>query len=357
MKYTMLTWAMIAGFWLLPVRIAIAQQPDPQGRFNQAVELATGGDYDKAVEACLDVLDQLPESERPRVHKLLGYAYMKLDMLPESWHHLTIYLESSGTEDTTAGGWLQEVEAALKQTHVKVSFSCRPEGLTLRFPASKPGVAGRSALLRQGYEGSSTFRIPHSAFVWWLTPGKHTVNATAPGHKPRTVEVDVRERGDSGMREIRLAAVETTRTPNGGGTGSGTGGTTIVKPVEPKKPSRGLEWALLGSGLALGVTGGIFHGIGYSKNDDLHDRYLNADDYPVADEAQQLYDDARDEQVRPKEIAAYVLYGVGGAAVLAGIVTWAVRQPGGTDERASELTISPMLLPGSGTGALMTFEF
>lgn len=335
--------------WLLALLwagAASAQPADPQERFNQAVELATGGDYDKAVEACLDVLDRLPESERPRVHKLLGYSYMKLDMLPESWHHLTIYLESSGKEDTTAGGWLQDVETALKQTYVKVSFSCKPEGLTVILPASKPGAIGHSA-----------FRIPHSAFVWWFKPGKHTVKATAPSHKSRTVEIDVRQRGDSGMREIRLAAVETTRLPGDGGPGSGAGGATIVKPVEPKKPSRGLEWALIGSGLALGVTGGIFHGIGYSKNEDLHDKYLNANDYPVADEAQKLYDDARDEQVRPKEIAAYVLYGIGGAGVLAGIVTWAVRKPGGTDDRASGLTISPMLLPGSGTGALMTFEF
>jgi hypothetical protein len=342
MKYTLMTWAMIAGFWLLPVRIAIAQQPDLQERFNQAVELATGGDYNSAVRVCREVLDKLPDSERPRVHKLLGYSYMKLDMLPESWHHLTIYLESSGKEDTTAGGWLQEVETALKQTHVKLTLTCAPPDASLRLSGSQP--SGLPVSLS-------------CPTTWWMTPGKHTVSATAPGHKPRTVEVDVRERGDSGMREIRLAAVETTIPPDGGSGGSGTGGTTIVKPAEPKKPSRGLEWALIGSGVALGVTGGIFHGIGYSKNEDLHDKYLNADDYPVADEAQNLYDDARGEQVRPKEIAAYVLYGVGGAAVVAGIVTWAVRKPGGRDERASGLTISPMLVPGSGTGALMTFEF
>ena len=316
MRYGGMISAVIACTWFLSAGTALGQPADPQERFNQAVELATDGDYDEAVEACLDVLGQLPESGRPRVHKLLGYAYMKLDMLPESWHHLTIYLKSSGIEDTTAGGWFQEVEAALKQTHVRMSFSCRPEGLTLSVPATNPGTAGHSA-----------FRIPHSSFVWWFQPGKHTVNATAPGHKPRTVEIDVRERGDSGMREISLAAVEVIRPPDGGGTGMGTGGTTMVKPVEPKKPSRGLEWALIGSGLGLGVVGGVLHGVGYSRNEDLHDSYLNRSSYSARDQAKSLYDSEFNEQVRPLQISAYVLYGVGGAALVAGMITWLVRDP------------------------------
>jgi hypothetical protein len=333
--------ATVCLYLLLP-GATLAQETGPQEQFNQAVELVTGGDYGKAVKVCLDVMEQLPESEQPRVHKLLGYAYMKLEMLPESWHHLTSYLQSSGKEDTTAGGWLQEVETALKQTHVKVSLTCTPSGTRLSLPSSQ----------------SSSLPVSQSCpTTWWMKPGKHTVKATAPEHMPRSVEIDVRERGDSGMRDIRLAAIDSGRTPGGGKSGSGPTGTTIVKPVEPKMHSRAVEWALIGSGLALGVTGGIFHGIGYSKNEDLHDKYLNTEDYPIEEEAQMLYDDAREEKVRPKEIAAYVLYGVGGAAVLAGIVTWAVRKPGGTDERASGLTISPMLLPGSGTGAVMTFEF
>ena len=314
---------------------ARAQSSDPEEQFNRAVELAKEDEYGKAIKVCLDVLDELPESERSRVHKLLGYAHKKLEMLPESWHHLTIYLESSGRDDTTAGGWLQEVEAALKMTHVKVTLTCTPSGARLSLPASQPSP---SSALRAGSLVAS-----HSCPVaWWFKPGKHKVSATAPGHKPRTLEIFVQKRGDSGMREIRLAAVAVHRRP---------------VDRQPKKSSRALEWALIGSGLALGVTGGIFHGLGYSKNEDLHQKYLNEENYSSAEQAQTLYDEARQEEVRPKEIAAYVLYGVGGAAVLAGIVTWAVRKPGRAGEKTSGVMVSPMLTAGSGTGALLTFEF
>ena len=56
------------------------------------------------------------------------------------------------------------------------------------------------------------------------------------------------------------------------------------------------------------------------------------------------------------EIASYVLYGVGGAAVVAGVVTWFVRKPGTTDSKTSAFTVAPLALPG-GTGALMILDF
>ena len=322
-------------------------KPTPEDRFNHAVELAKAGDYQEAVEICHEVIERLPASKQSRVHKLLGYAYKKLDMLPNAWHYLTRYL--AGKEDTTAGAWLRDVEASLAKTgHVKVSFSCRPEGLLLHIPASKPGVASHSA-----------FRILHSAFVWWFVPGKHTVKATAADHKPRTVEIDVRERGDSGMREIRLARIvaDSTISPSG----------LLVDPLPGdhsaihiphsafKRPSRALKWTLLGSGLALGVTGGIFHGLGFSKNEDLHSKYLDSGDYPIAADAKSAYDKAYQDQVRPKEMTSYVLYGIGGAAIVAGVVTWLVSEPVG-NEKSTAFSISPLPLQG-GTGALMSFGF
>ncbi len=334
-----------AFLWLvLPVTVS-AQQADPQARFNQAVELASAGRYVKAVEVCLDVFPKLPASERPRVYKLLGYSYKKLDMLPEAWHHLTAYLNSSGKEDTTAGEWLQEVEAALKQSHVKVSFSCQPKGLTLTIPASKSG-------------GASYFAYPvlNSSFAWWFKPGKHQIRGDATGHEPRTVAIDVRERGDFGVREIRLVAIAPEKVPVAAKTEPDrTGATTVSKPASMESPSRALEWALIGSGVALGVTGGIFHGLGYSKNEELHSKYDDASNYPDGAQAKLLYDDARENEVRPKELTAYALYGIGGVAIVAGIMTWAIREPGG-DEKSTAFAVTPLATPG-GTGALMTFEF
>jgi len=349
MRYRyLLCW--VSVLYMTLVGTSVGQpKPTPEDRFNQAVELAKTGDYEEAVEICREVIERLPASEHSRVHKLLGYAYKKLDMFPNAWHYLTRYLESSGKEDTTAGGWLQEVEATLKQTHVKVAFSCQPEDVVLYIPASKPGVASQSAL-----------HNPQSQIAWWFKPGKHTVKATAPGHKPRSMDIDVRERGDSGMREIILATVEPDKISGVGGLGPDHTGTTIAKPAELKKHSRAFEWALIGSGLALGVTGGIFQAIGYAKNETLHSKYLDSTDYPMAVDAKSDYDKAYKEQVRPSEIASYVLYGVGGAAVVAGVVagvvTWFVRKPGGAGSKTSTFSVSPFSLPG-GTGALMTLEF
>ena len=70
----------------------------------------------------------------------------------------------------------------------------------------------------------------------------------------------------------------------------------------------------------------------------------------------EAYNKAYQDQVRPKEIASYVLYGVGGAAVVAGVVTWFVRKPGRKDTKSTVFSVSPLPLPG-GTGALMTLEF
>ena len=315
--------------------VVLGQERDPAALVQEATDLAREERFQEAVAIWLDILGELDDRSLPGVHRKLGLAYKRMGMLPESWHYLTAYLESSGKEDTSAAGWLQEVETALRQIHVKVSLTCNPHGSRLSLPASQPSP---SSALRAGSLVAS-----HSCPVaWWFKPGKHKVSATAPGHKPRTLEIFVQKRGDSGMREIRLAAVAVHRRP---------------VDRQPKKSSRALEWALIGSGLALGVTGGIFHGLGYSKNEDLHQKYLNEENYSSAEQAQTLYDEARQEEVRPKEIAAYVLYGVGGAAVLAGIVTWAVRKPGRAGEKTSGVMVSPMLTAGSGTGALLTFEF
>ena len=330
-----LSW-IITALCMTLVGTAVGQpKPTSEDRFNQAVELAKAGDYEEAVEICREVIELLPASEHSRVHKLLGYSYMKLSALPDAWHHLTRYLESSGKEDTAAGAWLQEVETSLKETHhVKVTFTCEPPGTTISLPAR--------------------LTCP---LTWWFVPGKHLVRADSPGYQPRNVEVDVRERGDSGARKIRLTAIVPSKLPGGETAGRYDPGATVVtKPVETGKPARALEWTLIGSGLALGVTGGIFQGIGFSKNEDLHSKYLDSTDYSLAADAKSAYDKAYRDEVRPKEIASYVLYGVGGAAIVAGVVTWLVREPRGGEAETGAFSISPLPISG-GTGALMTLDF
>jgi len=348
----MRNWILATGLTLAAVvwwsGMALAQEDDPKQALERGAELARQEKFDEAIGIWLSVLDKLGPEDLAAAQRKLGLAFKRTGRLPEAWHYLSVYLDSSfGAGDETAAGWLQEVEASLKQTHVRVTFTCSPGNLTLIIPASKPGVFAQSAI-----------RNPQSAIVWWFEPGKHTVRAEAPGYEPRSVEVDVGADGGTARMEITLVAVAPVKETAGGSKApGGVGGSAVIsKPAEGNKPSRAAEWVLIGSGLALGVTGAVFHGLGYSRNEELDAEYSDASKHPYGPDAKEAYDAAYDDEVRPKQIAAYVLYGVGGAALLAGIVTYAVRDPGKAEEHRSGLTVMPMGLPGGG-GAMMTFEF
>jgi len=323
---------------------AVSQEKDPAALLQQGADLAREERLEEAVGVWLSVLDDLTGDDLATAHKYLGVAYKRLELWPEAWHHLTVYLATSGRADPDAGAMLQVVEERLREGHVKVAFACDPPGLILTIPASRPGFPHPSAI-----------HNPQSAFVWWLVVGKHTVRAEAEGFVAQDVQVDVRERGDSGQREIRLVAETRPEVPHEGGKPAEEGSETlaVVAPVERSGGSRTLEWVLLGSGLALGATGGILHGIGYSRNETLHDDYLGG----TGANPQASYDDAYADEVRPKEISAYVLYGVGGAAVLTSVILWAVRDPGARDaEAGTAVEVLPIGLPGGG-GAMMSLEW
>jgi len=285
-------------------------QEDAQARFNQAVELARAGNHQDAVGICLEVLKLLPESDHARVHKLLGFSYKGLEKLPEAWHHLSQYVEATGKEDKATDRWLEKVETKLKQDYVKVVVACNPDGATLSVESHLS-------------EGQQDHVCP---LTWWFKPGKHKVVASKSGYETRTQEIEVRERGDKGVHIITLAGGEIAL-PGGG------------------KSQAVAGWALLGGGLAVGVAGIIVQGLAYAENEELHDNSAT----------QGQYEADKEEQVKPKEIAAGVLMGVGGAAVLAGIVTLVVKKKKKGKEAAA-ISFAPYSLPHGG-GAMISFEW
>lgn len=310
---TMLVWSGAAG----------AQPPDETGKqLKVCVELTQEGRYEKAVGVCLDALDHVSKPDRPRIHKVLGFAYWKLKLLQESWHHLTLYLESSGKQNATVTGWLQKVETKLKKKHVKVTLACA-EGVAVR---PRPPDSGLRAV----------YTCP---LTWWFVPGTHKIQCEEPGDEPSVVGIDkiaVKKVGDPGVRGI----CGVSKSLIGGG----------------PKPGRTLEWALIGSGAALTITGAVFQVWGNSDNNALHSKYLDQAESPNGSDAKSRYDEAYDDQVRPKMLAAYVLYGVGGAALVGGIVTWMVRKPGKAAGDPFPVTVAPLTIP-DGTGAMISLEW
>ncbi len=337
-RYMRIVVVSLLAFW---VTSAGASPPeDPQEHFNRAVELAKAGKYDEAVGLCLNVLEDLPEPERPRVHKLLGFAYRKLDQRPEAWHHLSMYLQSTGKADDAIREWLGEVEEQLKGTHIKVTLTCDSEGVSL-------GVKSASSNLQPVYDCPLT---------WWFEPGKRQVLAGKTGHQPRTVEITVLKLGDKGVHKIHYPAetkppTKVTKTGDGGKEP-----TVIVQPAPPAEPNRTLEWSLIASGAALGAAGAVFQLMANSKNDDLHAQYLDSSEHPYGPDAKALYDDAYDEEVSPKLTTAYVLYGLGAAALGGGIVAWMLDEPKQAAGRPAPMAITPLAFPG-GSGAMMTLEW
>ncbi len=139
-----------------------AQPISPKTRFNEAVQAATSGSYQRAVELCQAVLYDFPENERDRVHKLLGYSQMKLGHLPRAWSHLVRAREQGVSNDEVVVTWLKQVAQALGQTHVKVAFVVAPADARISFSDEDSSSEDRTIELA-------------SPATWWFTAGRHRI--------------------------------------------------------------------------------------------------------------------------------------------------------------------------------------
>ncbi len=285
---------------------------DPKEQFNKGVELAEQGDFSGAVSVFVGVMDKLPSAERGRAHKALGFCYRKLGRLPEAWHHLTSYMAAGNKSDETAARWLSEVSSELSATHKLVQFKC----------------AESDAWFSAGGEGR--YPCPGS---WWFKPGKYEVEA---GAGSKSVMVSVEVKGSSGESGPVVLVEFPPELPLGSG-GKG--------PLVDQKPSgNAWPWVTVGTGAGMMVVGGILHLVGYDRNESLRDKYSNPVTYPDGVLAQELFDDAYSNEVKPLITSTYVLYGVGGATVVAGLVWMLLDDP--AEQSASAFQLVPMFGPG-----------
>ena len=310
---------------------ALAQAPgdEPKDRFNQGVELAKYKKYEQAVALWLDVLEELDDTWLPRAHKALGLAYKKLDRLPDAAYHLERYVALVSERDSKAEAWLADVTRELEPTHARVSFVC------------DPGDA-RVEILPNGGDGHSSATELHypCPFAFWLTPGAHRVRATKEGYHTVSLDVQVPAGEKESMKGISLEPIDATWGPP-----KASPSVVQESPPEASDASRvawppAVEWTLIGSGAALSIVAGVIHGLALSRNDELHDLYGAKASYPDGSVAKVLYDAAYDEQVRPKENTAYVLYGVGGAAVVTGVILMVVREGTGASDTGGAVNVS-----------------
>jgi len=350
----------------------------------------------------------------------LAAAYGKLDDLPTSWYHLTSYLEKTSKEDARAARGLEKLEKKLMDTHRRVYISCEPTGATLHFGLEPSGTAytcpitwwfepskqfvhveskgfrAQSAhyhVRERGEKGVWTVKLmelPRSGYLVVKGQGKAIqvyLNGNLEGTVPfkrklqtGSYELMVGKPGEMPWKKtITVKANQTVveAPPNaqqtvasGDGEGPPADGpntvraTGITGTTVDDSPSNTAPFVLLASGVGAVVVGAVVAGLGYTREQELFDKYEpekwdfvspRAGHNESVGVAQSDYESAYADEVQPLKTMSYVLYGVGGAAAAAGAV-WYVINSTSTPEKSKGLKVLPLSEPGA-IGAMLGLEF
>lgn len=327
--------------WTLNANARDRRPPAEVNRLAElAIEAASKGRLADAIRIWEDLLPDLEDASLLDAHYNLARAHQKLGRLPEAWHHLTWYLRNGKSEDLKAGRRLERTEAALKKgDYVKVAITCEPERATL-------------------YLDSEGFPR-YCPLTWWFKPGKHRIRAEKKDFKEHTRELDIIQRGGHSAYTVRLEpagmdiadAKPDKQIPIRADRDKER---VVVKPPL-FRPDAVLAWSLVGGGAASIITAGILHGLASGKDSELRSDHpaelaLPSEDY---DNNKKSYNDGFDDDVKPKLISAYVLYGAGAVAAATGAVMLFVNT---TEDGDKDVQMSPTAFR-NGTGLSIGFDF
>jgi len=207
-----------------------------------------------------------------------------------------------------------------------------------------------------------------------LKAGKYELMVGKPGKMPWKTEIVIEggkthtERPPNAQAAVTKVVV--TKPPADPGKKKPGGGAAgrIEKPVVVEKKTDVLPWALIGAGAALAATGGVLNYLAIRKAVDLKGRYMKPlNTFVKSEEYSDLAYDAAlkrwneyhdpwkagmDTEVFPKEISAYVLYGLGAAAAATGLILF-FRDSGEEETSRSAAWLLPMPIPA---GAGMSIQ-
>jgi hypothetical protein len=251
----------------------------------------------------------------------IGYAYQLLAELPRAHLFLSECLVRGAAMDVG-------VAAAYRTRLADVENALRSGG----FAPIDVTVTPRGAEV-----GASVFATDETApgpRVLWLPPGHHTITATAPGHEPRSIDVDVAGTARHAV-SIELAPV---LPPITGPVTAPPPAAETWQIVDGPPPNRRPALiAFAGGGVAL-AAGGVFHVLALRTRDDI------AANYRFAGPAR----DGREATWRTQVTGMTIGYGVGVVAVGVGAFLW----------WRSGRAAAPMRVPiGDGGAALVGWHF
>ncbi len=360
--------AVMLAVVFLGVGGAKAQDSKKASQLNkQAIAAYKTKAYLKAIDFWLQATDYADDEQLIKLHKNLGLAMQKLERPAEAWYHLTTYMKRSPETDGKVAKQVQELEKSLGTIHTRINVSTQPAGALailppgdrmhkLRTPFSwwlppgeflvefqKEGYVTVRKTLRVEYGGNDQFDV---VLEQQKRTGVLKLSGDADGSsvrlngktqgplpffadlKPGTYVVEVYY-VDGRVWKTRATVVA------GKTTELGVELATIKLPgsgqKQVRKASNAWKWATLAGGAVVAGVGGVLHGVGISNNntryDEVRDKWLDqglAQVTSVNDAAYIGYvtefNSVYDDDVKPFLTGAYVLYGIGGAAILTGAI-------------------------------------
>ena len=285
---------------LLAPTTATAADEDPGEMANRAMELfksiETRGEglalYHKA-------LGKAAGKVRIGILKNLGKAYGGMDRYAEAWPYLHFAFLSEGGADLKIREALDFVRKKLSLDHAQVRVETVP---------------ARSVVTFAGEGGPHRFRTPAT---WWFPPGMHTIKVTHDGYLAKTTTIKVKK-GVPFTETVTLKEIQVA-VPVKTGAGAGIDTNTVTKKTTVRRVPA-WKWALLGGGLALAAGGGATWMVGWDRAGALNDEFSGHVAPEEVDARTADYDQRWENEVVPFQLSSYVLWGVGGAAAITGLV-------------------------------------
>jgi hypothetical protein len=349
-------------------------QDDPVALFNQASGLAEEGKLDEAIRLWVLIADDIPIKYQPVVRVNLGLAYQKQGALSEAWYHFNRYLQLDDTPDPEVAGWKKALETELEVTHRRIIIQCSPKGARVHLIGAgeeagylcpftwwfsegdhqilvkRAGLKTKSLTLTADSKAKKFYSIDLGGegdkgtlvvngdaravqvfldgrlegavpFSRKLLPGEYELMVGAPGKMPWKKKIII-ETGKTITEAPEIAQKPKTVVSNREDKpGENWQPKVINQPIQKAGGPTWWTWSLLGAGMAGIGAGATMHFLAYNRNQDLLDKYPDGNSgKSMPGIYSDLYRDAYAEDVKPKAVAAYVLYGFGGAAVAASMV-------------------------------------
>lgn len=289
-----ITYGIVAVFVASSVPARADDADDARAAATQAVEQAAAGNFDAAIELFRKARSL---DDRPEYVCNIGTAYYRAGKYPEAHAYFSLCL---GRKGTVSAGHIDVVQQAFTYIDQKLRQG--------DYAAVDVSVLPKGALVRPDYlpEGDE---LPGSR-AFWFSFGKHSLAVSAPGHDPKTITFEAKDRQQ--RLEVKLTETQISEPvePNDP-SAPVTGRPQIAKPSDAA-PSRRPAWIALAAGGVLVVGGGVMHVVALNTKGELEGM--------TADE--RVTDPSTLDAFETQRAITIGLYAAGAVAVGVGAYLW-----------------------------------